>query len=128
MDGADRSGEKKTEGYPEFFLALQDLNHFKLDERSRESDVAAAYMISLEVSMDIRTYAEKFICQGGIEAGALRKELEIIGSKTTKGSEGRILFLQKYKSRREISALQELVDDAVERIDMIEKRGGLDND
>ena len=128
VDGADRSGEKKTEGYPEFFLALQDLNHFKLDERSRESDVAAAYMISLEVSMDIRTYAEKFICQGGIEAGALRKELEIIGSKTTKGSEGRILFLQKYKSRREISALQELVDDAVERIDMIEKRGGLDND
>ncbi len=128
VDGADRSGEKKAEGYPDFFLALQELNHFKVDKGSRESDVAAAYMISLEVSMDIRTYAEEFILQGGIEPEALRQELKLIGSRTTKGLEGRILLLQKYKSNREISALQEILDDASERIDLIEERSGLNND
>ena len=122
--GEDRSGEKQTEGYQDFFLALQDLNHFKLDEKSPKSDVAAAYMISVEVGMDIRTYAEPFIYEADIEAGALHKELEIIRKYTDKGMEGRIIFLERYKSSQEMAKLAEILDDAVEKIDLIVEKGG----
>ena len=124
VDGADRSGEKQTEGYLDFFLALQDLNHFRLNEKSSKSDVAAAYMISLEVGMDIRTYAEPFIHEAGIEAGTLHQELEIIRKSTDHGMEGRIIFLEKYKSSQEIAGLADLLDDAAERIDLIVEKGG----
>ena len=108
----------------DFFLALQDLNHFKLNRKSSKSDVAAAYMISLEVGMDIRTYAEPFIYEAGIEGGTLHRELEIIRKNTDKGMEGRIIFLERYKSSQEIARLADILDDAAERIDLIVEKGG----
>ena len=128
IDGADRSGEKSTEGYSDFFLALQELNHFSLNEKSAASDIAAAYMISVEVAMDIRTYAEDIVREGASTCAVLREELERIREGTGEEAEGRIRIFRKYKSREEVSRLADILDDALEKIDLIEKKGGRRHD
>lgn len=78
VHGTDKSGERETKDFQDFYRTLHILNQFKITERSSKSDISAAYLISKEVALEIINYADKFIQNENISKKTLESELEQI--------------------------------------------------
>lgn len=76
--GADKSGERKTNDFQDFYETLHILNQFKVTEKSSKSDISAAYLISKEIALEIINYADEFIQNKNINRKKLESELEQI--------------------------------------------------
>lgn len=136
--GEDRSGEQQEPGYVDFFNTLSSLNDITLRESSSSSQAAAAYMVSVEVAVELAGFAVQFQKEGRISSERIQKELDKIyvireetgeeadwgernekqteESKAADGSEknyfGRIDILEKFRAKEEIDNLKNLVIDA----------------
>lgn len=124
-NGEDISGEQKQEGYEEFFFTLKKLNQIKIGEKSTESDVAAAYLISKEIAIEIGNYALEFLTEEKISGCLLMKELQVIdGQKETE--KDRVDFLSQFLEREEIEELKQFVEEAKKKVilaEQIQKQG-----
>ena len=78
VHGTDKSGERETKDFQDFYRTLHILNQFKITEKSSKSDISAAYLISKEVALEIINYADKFIQNENISKKTLESELEQI--------------------------------------------------
>ena len=78
VSGADKSGEQTAAGYDSFFETLRQLNCIPLYEDSPSSQAAAAYMVSVEVAVEIGRFAGEFQEEGGVSAGQINAELDKI--------------------------------------------------
>lgn len=122
--GEDKSGEKKMGGYADFFRILCQLNQVNLKKDSSESEAAAAYLISVEVAIEIGNFSAQFIQEGKIPYKNLLEELDKIKKEkdlTSKAQgeildrgeqEQRIELLKNFREKEEIEKLERLVMDA----------------
>ena len=60
----------------DFYKTLHSLNQFEVTQKSTKSDLAAAYLISREITIEIMNYAEQFLKDSSINKKMLNKELE----------------------------------------------------
>lgn len=109
-NGGDKSGERKTESFYDFYKTLHRLNQIKINKKSSDSDLAAAWLISKEVAIEITNYGEDFLNNEKISEEMLEEELDIIKK--------RMDILKKIKEK-ELNELEELIGDAERRIAML---------
>ncbi len=109
--GKDKSGEQRQAGYEEFFETLCELNTVPVQADSAPSQAAAAYMASVEVAVEIGSFAAEFQEEGDIPCEKLQAELDKIYVPDNMG-EQRIYILEKFRSEEEIENLKNLVVDA----------------
>lgn len=81
LNGADKSGERQSKDFFDFYKTLHSLNQFEqleIQEKYSESDISAMYLISKEVAVEITNYAEQFLEDRRINKKMLEKELKKI--------------------------------------------------
>lgn len=118
--GTDKSGEREEVGFVEFFDTLCNLNDISLREINSPSQAAAAYMISVEVAVEIGSFTYQFQKEGKIPGNKLQEELDkiyrkdvrFLDSYTEKNISGRIKILEEFREKEEIENLKNLVEDA----------------
>ena len=74
LNGTDQSGERGTGDFMDFYKTLHSLNQFEVTQKSTKSDLAAAYLISREITIEIMNYAEQFLKDSSINKKMLNKE------------------------------------------------------
>lgn len=111
VNGIDKSGERETKTFFDFYKALHSLNQFKITKSSTQSDISAIYLISKEVAVEITNYAEEFLEDKKINKKMLESELEKI-------RERKKYFEEKEKQKLELS---KFLDDAEKRLKMIKE-------
>lgn len=105
LNGMDKSGERKSKDFFDFYKTLHNLNQFEIAKNSSESDISAMYLISKEVAVEIANYAEQFLEDKRINKGMLEEELKKI--------EGRKSYFKEENKRTE---LNQFLEDAAEKI------------
>ena len=108
LNGQDQSGERGVGDFVEFYKTLHSLNQFKITEKSTKSDIAAAYLISKEIAIEITNYAKQFLKDSTINKKMLENELEKIKGRTR-------YFIKEKKQMKE---LYQFIDDAKRKIDI----------
>ena len=78
LNGIDKSGERRSEDFLDFYKQLCALNRFDVTEQSSESDISASYQVSREVVIEIINYADKFLEDKRISKEMLEKQLNKI--------------------------------------------------
>lgn len=111
----DQSGEMKMDNYGDFYQALHGLNQFYADKNSPASDAAAAFLISKEIAVEIRTYARELLQDKKVEYIMLKKELDIIGGKTKRGRK-RMECMELHRTREEMDELREIIKEAEKQL------------
>ena len=114
LNGTDQSGERGIGDFMDFYKTLHSLNEFKVTEKSTKSDLAAAYLISREITIEITNYAEQFLKDGSVDKRMLDKELEKI--------EERIKYFVKEKKQME--ELYQFMSDAKQKIEIADSFKG----
>lgn len=114
LNGTDQSGERGTGDFMDFYKTLHSLNQFKVTEKSTKSDLAAAYLISREITIEITNYAEQFLKNGSVDKKMLDKELEKIEERT------------KYfvKEKKQMEELYQFMNDAKQKIEIADSFKG----
>lgn len=114
LNGTDQSGERGTGDFMDFYKTLHSLNQFKVTEKSTKSDLAAAYLISREITIEITNYAEQFLKDGSVDKKMLDKELEKIEERT------------KYfvKEKKQMGELYQFMNDAKQKIEIADSFKG----
>lgn len=114
LNGTDQSGERETGDFMDFYKTLHSLNQFKVTEKSTKSDLAAAYLISREITIEITNYAEQFLKDGSVDKKMLNKELEKIEERT------------KYfvKEKKQMEELYQFMNDAKQKIEIADSFKG----
>ena len=64
----------------DFYKTLYSLNQFEVTQKSTKSDLAAAYLISREITIEIMNYAEQFLKDSSINKKMLKLPNLKIGS------------------------------------------------
>ena len=108
LNGTDQSGERGTGDFMDFYKTLHSLNQFEVTQKSTKSDLAAAYLISREITIEIMNYAEQFLKDSSINKKMLNKELEKIEERT------------KYfiKEKKQMEELYQFMNEAKQKIEM----------
>lgn len=108
LDGTDQSGERGTGDFMDFYKTLHSLNQFEVTQKSTKSDLAAAYLISREITIEIMNYAEQFLKDSSINKKMLNKELEKIEERT------------KYfiKEKKQMEELYQFMNEAKQKIEI----------
>lgn len=119
-NGEDNSGERKKEGFGEFYDTLHKLNQITLEDKITESDAKAAYLISKEIAIEIGNYAQDFLKEKRITAYSLQKELFIIEGQGEKQND-RITLLSSYFEEKEINELRQFVEEAKKKVDLADQ-------
>lgn len=114
LNGQDQSGERGVGDFVEFYKTLHSLNQFKITEKSTKSDIAAAYLISKEIAIEITNYAKQFLKDNTINKEMLENELEKI-----KGRTGYFI-----KEKKDMKELYQFIDDAKRKIDIADSFRG----
>ncbi len=114
LNGTDQSGERGTGDFMDFYKTLHSLNQFEVTEKSTKSDLAAAYLISREIIIEITNYAEQFLMDGLVDKKMLDKELEKIEERT------------KYfvKEKKQMEELYQFMNDAKQKIEIADSFKG----
>ena len=110
LNGEDRSGERGVGDFAEFYKTLHCLNQFEITEDSTKSDIAAAYLISRELAIEITNYAKQFLKDSSINKKMLENELEKIKERTR-------YFI---KEKKQMEELYQFIDDARQKIEIAE--------
>ena len=105
----------KMDNYGDFYQALHGLNQFYADKNSPASDAAAAFLISKEIAVEIRTYARELLQDKKVEYIMLKKELDIIGGKTERGRK-RMECMELHRTREEMDELREIIKEAEKQL------------
>ena len=92
----------------DFYKTLHSLNQFEVTQKSTKSDLAAAYLISREITIEIMNYAEQFLKDSSINKKMLNKELEKIEERT------------KYfiKEKKQMEELYQFMNEAKQKIEI----------
>ena len=108
LNGTDQSGERGTGDFMDFYKTLHSLNQFEVTQKSTKSDLAAAYLISREITIEIMNYAEQFLKDSSINKKMLNKELEKIEERT------------KYfiKEKKQMEELYQFMNEAKQKIEI----------
>ena len=106
LNGIDKSGERRSEDFLDFYKQLCALNRFDVTEQSSESDISASYQVSREVVIEIINYADKFLEDKRISKEMLEKQLNKIRK--------RMGFFSGEKER--MRELNQLLEDAENRL------------
>lgn len=108
LNGTDQSGERGTGDFMDFYKTLYSLNQFEVTQKSTKSDLAAAYLISREITIEIMNYAEQFLKDSSINKKMLNKELEKIEERT------------KYfiKEKKQMEELYQFMNEAKQKIEI----------
>lgn len=114
LNGIDQSGERENGDFMEFYKILHVLNQFEITETSEKSDIAAAYLISREIAIEITNYARQFLKDDAINKRALENELEKIEERTE-------YFIKEKKKMKE---LYQFIDDAKQKIEIADSFKG----
>lgn len=111
LNGMDKSGERQSKDFFDFYRTLHSLNQFErvdVEGKYSESDVSAMYLISKEVAVEITNYAEQFLEDRRIDKKMLEKELEKIEERK-----------DYFKEEKEKADLYQFLKDAEEKIKRI---------
>ena len=108
LNGTDQSGERGTGDFMDFYKTLYSLNQFEVTQKSTKSDLAAAYLISREITIEIMNYAEQLLKDSSINKKMLNKELEKIEERT------------KYfiKEKKQMEELYQFMNEAKQKIEI----------
>lgn len=80
-NGQDKSGERETKDFYDFYKTLHKLNRIAITEKSKASDFSAACLIAREVAVEISCYSEAFLAQEALTPEKLESELLTIEKK-----------------------------------------------
>ncbi len=106
INGIDKSGERESEDFLDFYRQLCALNRFEITRQSSESDISAAYQISREITIEIINYADKFLEDERISKEMLEEELKKIRERTG-------YFVEEHES---VGELSQFLEDAENRL------------
>jgi len=126
-EALEESGDRDSAGnFRDLFCLLRELNKVRVDQKSSEFDILAAFLISKEVLIEISEYAGRFH-EEGITSDQMQKELERIEPSNVKkesaGQGGRMVIFEKRRARKDCDELEMLLKDCRRKLLLINHRG-----
>lgn len=108
LNGMDKSGERESGDFEDFYRQLCALNQFEITKQSPESDISAAYQVSREIIIEVINYADKFLEEEKIGKRMLEEQLKKIRERT------------KYFAgeQEKVKELNQLLEDAENRLEI----------
>lgn len=107
--GRDKSGERESKDFLDFYRTLHTLNQFDITKNSSKSDISAMYLISKEITVEITNYAEEFLRDERVSKRMLKNELEKIRKRKS--------FFAGEKDK--MMELESFLEDAEKKIEMV---------